>query len=292
MTTGYYALDHTNPNAIAKGYTWGFWGYPTMNQTPRAVVAHTTESLADQDGPDEGAENVANWFQTNDTFALYHTLVDADSTVRVVPAGLDGTTVHTAFHAAGFNSFTVGVSMALRADSWPKLRRDYRARVLQRYAAETALLCARWALPIVLRSKAEIDAGAKGITGHGILDPGYRSDPGAAFPWDEALALITTAMASAPGAATFTPQRSEDGDDDMPKLMKDKRGQWIEVSPAAQGYRNLTALNRPWDDLLAGLLDQEKHGLLDPIPRTAKGELDEKALPVLSDSALALYREL
>lgn len=43
---GYYALDHPNPRAIAKGYA-GFWGYTSMNHTPRAVVIHTTESLAD-----------------------------------------------------------------------------------------------------------------------------------------------------------------------------------------------------------------------------------------------------
>lgn len=291
MATGYYALEHPNPQAIAKGYD-GFWGYPTMNQAPRAVVTHTTESLADVDGPDEGAENVANWFQTNDTFALYHTLVDGDSTVRVVPAGLDGTVCHTAFHAAGYNSSTVGVSMALRADSWPLLPLDYRNRVFRRAAAETALLCTRWGLPIVLRTQAEVDAGAKGITGHGILDPGYRSDPGAAFPWDEYLALIKAAAAGTPGAGTFTPQRNDDDqdDDDMPKMMKSKSGAWLEVSPL--GYRNISLLQRPWDDLLAGLLDREKNGLIDPLPRNAKGDLDEKAFPILSDSALALMREL
>ena len=219
MATGYYSLDHPNPNALRKGYE-GFWGYSTMNQTPRAVVTHTTESLADLDGPDTGAENVANWFQTNDTFALYHTLVDGDTTVRLVPAGLDGTEPHTAFHTAGYNSFTLGISMALQAASWPRLPVDYRNRVLDRAAAEVALWCARWDLPIVARTKAEIDAGAKGITGHGILDPGYRSDPGAGFPWDDYLARI---KAAADG--TFTPQR-DDGDD-MPDYLLQLRDQTV-----------------------------------------------------------------
>jgi hypothetical protein len=143
----------------------------------------------------------------------------------------------------------------------------------------------------VARTKQEIDAGAKGITGHGILDPGYRSDPGAGFPWADYLELVKTMGTGNVSGATFTPQRDDDQDEDMPKLMKDKRGQWLEVT-AGVGFRNLTALGREWNDLLAGLLDKEKHGLLEPIPRTAKGELDEKAIPILSDSALAQYKEL
>lgn len=193
MTTGYYALDNPNPNATKKGYP-GFWGYLTMNQVPRAVTLHSTESFADLDGPDTGAENVANWFQTNDTFALYHTLVDYDSILKVVPAGLDGTVVHTAFHAAGYNSFTLGVSMALRADSWPTLPEHYKTQVLRNAAKETAALLVRHNLPPILRTKAEIDAGAKGVTGHGILDPGYRSDPGAQFPWPRFMQYVLEYM--------------------------------------------------------------------------------------------------
>ena len=34
MTTGYYLLDHRNPNAARFG---GFWGYPTMSQYGRHV---------------------------------------------------------------------------------------------------------------------------------------------------------------------------------------------------------------------------------------------------------------
>lgn len=210
MSTGYYALDHPNPNAVRKGYA-GFWGYVTMNHAPKAVVIHTTESLADLNGPDNGAESVANWFQTNDTFALYHTLVDADSTVRVVPAGLDGTTPHTAFHAAGYNSFTLGCSMALQAAAWPTLPVDYKNRVLDRAAAEVALWCRRWSIPVVARTKAEIDGGATGITGHGILDPGYRSDPGAGFPWAEFLTRVQVFGGRA--------QPPPEGDDDMPDYL-------------------------------------------------------------------------
>lgn len=193
----YFALEHPNPNAVAQGYA-GFWGYTSMNHTPRAVVIHTTESLADQDGPDNGAENVANWFQTNDTYALYHTLVDGDSTVRVVPAGLDGTQPHTAFHAAGYNSFTLGCSMAIQAAAWPTLPTDYRNRLLHRAAAEVGLWCQRWKIPVHPRTKAEIDGGVSGISGHGILDPGFRSDPGAGFPWAEFVIRVRAVVDQTP----------------------------------------------------------------------------------------------
>lgn len=184
MATGYYALDHPNPNAVRWGNPLGFWGYSTMNNEPQAIVLHTTEGIADLDGPDSGAENVANWFQTNDTFALYQTLVDSDSRVRMVPAGLDGTQPMTAFHAAGYNSRTLGCSMAMRADSWPFLPLEWQERTLNNAAAEVALWCLRWNIPVRKVTKAQVDAGERGITGHGILDPGYRSDPGTGFDWD------------------------------------------------------------------------------------------------------------
>jgi hypothetical protein len=262
--TGYYGLDHPNPNATAKGYP-GFWGYASMNQTPRAVVTHTTESFADLDGPDTGAENVANWFQTNDVFALYHTLVDGDSTVRMVPAGLDSTTTCTAFHAAGYNSYTLGVSMALRADSWPSLPADYASRVLDRAAAEVALWCARWQIPLVIRAKADVDAGAPGITGHGILDPGSRSDPdGAAFPWDDYLARIKAAS----GGGGAQPPGHDDYEEEFEMVAcEDVRGNfWVFDGWT---YKLAFKAGTSWDNVVnpwfvqaanAGLLKANKDG--------------------------------
>jgi hypothetical protein len=212
MTTGYYLLDHRNPNA---GRFGGFWGYSTMSQTPRVIVAHTTESLADLNGPDSGAENVANWFATNDTVASYHTLVDSDSTVRCLPAGLDGTTPHTAFHAAGCNSFSLGLSMAVQAHTWPELPALWVVRVLDRAAAEAALWCTRWDIPPVLITMDQAANGTKGILGHGMWDPGSRSDPGAGFPWADFLDRVRR------GA-----QPTTQGDDDMPTHLTTLDGSW------------------------------------------------------------------
>ena len=207
----YYLLDHRNPNAARFG---GFWGYPTMTVEPHSIVVHTTESLADLDGPDSGAENVANWFATNNTVASYHTLVDSDSTVDCLPAGLDGPP-YTAFHAAGYNSGFLGVSFAMRADCWPVIPEWWAAKILARGADVAAAWCARWKIPPVLRTKAEIDGGAAGITGHGILDPGYRSDPGAAFPWAHFITLVCDRV-------NGTPPTNED--DDVARLIQTPDG--------------------------------------------------------------------
>ena len=201
MTTGYYLLDHINPNAADRG-DGRYWGYATMLQTPRVIVVHTTESLADLNGPDSGAENVANWFATNNPppegRGSYHTLVDSDTTVRCLPAGLDGTTPHTAFHAAGCNSFSLGLSMAVQAHTWPDLPALWVVRVLNAAAAEAALWCARWDIPPVLITRTEAANGAKGILGHGMWDPGSRSDPGAGFAWTDFLNRVRGGRVSPP----------------------------------------------------------------------------------------------
>lgn len=259
MVAGYYALDHPNPNAVRKGYP-GFWGYPTMLYTPSAVVIHTTESLTDLGSPDHGAEDVANWFQTNDTFALYHTLVDSDSTVRVVPAGLDGTTPHTAFHCAGYNSWTLGLSMATQAAAWPSLPPSWVNATLERASTEAALWAVRWDIPVVARSKAEIDAGARGFTGHGWVDPGSRTDPGPAFPWDDFLARVRSKIVS-----TAVPTSMED---DMISAIRTPDGSVYLVVPGRPRV-SLAALFAPgtaWGTMEAALADLAKAGVLRKAP--------------------------
>ena len=219
MTTGYYLLSNPNPNAARFG---GFWGYPTMAQTPRVIGIHTTESFADLDGPDSGAENVANWFATNNTVASYHTLVDSDSTVRCLPAGLDGTVPHTAFHAAGANSWSLGLSFAMQAFNWPTLPAPWVAKILDRGAAEAALWCARWDIPPVLITREQAANGWKGFIGHGMWDPGSRSDPGAGFAWSDFLGRIQR------GPSRVNPPQPTEGDDDMLTLVESDNGTiWV-----------------------------------------------------------------
>jgi len=91
MTSEYYLLSHPNSNCPDRG-DGRYWGYAVMQGQPFLISVHTTESFADQLGEDTGAEAVAAYFTRTAEPASYHTIVDSDSTVRCLPAGLDGTT--------------------------------------------------------------------------------------------------------------------------------------------------------------------------------------------------------
>ena len=202
--TGYYLLDHPNPACPDRG-DGQYHGYAEMQAQPYLIAVHTTESFADELGDDMGAENVAAYFSRSTTPASYHTIVDSDSTVRCLPAGLDGTTVHTAFHCYGRNTGNLGVSFAMRAAEWETVSEAWKTAALTRAADEVALWCRRWDIPARLVDRDQADAGMSGITGHGILQPEDRTDPGAAtvfapslFPWDRFLAMVNERLGGVP----------------------------------------------------------------------------------------------
>jgi hypothetical protein len=212
VTTGYYLLDNPNPNAPGRG-DGQYWGYASMNSAPRCVVMHTAESVADVVGDDLGAENVARYFTTTtaDRAASYHTVVDSDSTVRCLPAGLDETTAHTAFHAYGVNSWCLGLSLAMRADSWPTVPQAWASKILNRAVNEAAAWCARWGIPAARITFTEAQAGGKGFMAHADTSPTDRSDPGAGFPWDLFLRLVAAQLDLGGSSVDPTPK-----DDPMP----------------------------------------------------------------------------
>ncbi len=251
----YYLLDHPNPNCPDRG-DGRYWGYAEMQAQPFLIAVHTTESFADELGADMGAENVAAYFSRTETAASYHTIVDSDSTVRCLPAGLDGTTVHTAFHCWNRNTGTLGVSFAMRASEWPTVSPAWATAALGRAADEVALWCRRWDIPARKVTRAEADAGVSGITGHGILQPEDRTDPGAAtvfdpslFPWDRFLGMVNERLNGG------TPEAEQEEFEMRACKMND--GQILLVDGM-----EFTVMPGSWDEINATLIELGRAGLI------------------------------
>ncbi len=188
------------------------------------VVVHTAESGTDFEGVDNKAENVAAFMQRRTTYGSYHMLGDSDSIIQAIPFGYEA--YHDASKMAGgerSNSCTIGVSLAMNSADWssPKLTGWRRGRLIE-VAAQMFFYAAKFLKeeigripdPVYLPEKADSDRkDASGFTGHGVRDPGRRSDPGKDFPWTEVLALYTKycqqagLMPSGAPAASPAPQQ-------------------------------------------------------------------------------------
>lgn len=205
--TGYYLLDHPNPAAVTNP-DGTYWGRQTMAGAPIWITVHTAESFADLIGDDLGAENVAGYFSRSTTPASYHTIVDADSKVPLLPAGLDELPVHVAYHCATGNTGNLGLAFACRSVEWPTMPADYRRRMLSNGADVAADWVRAHDIPIRKIVLAQFLAKVPGFTGHGIVQPEDRSDPGAAvvfepslFPWDEFLTMVADRLDATDGGA-------------------------------------------------------------------------------------------
>lgn len=154
-----------------------------------AIVVHTAENTPDFVAFDGGAEAVADWISRRDTYGSYHELVDSDSSILLVDYDDE------AFHdGTGGNRFSLGLSVATRADVWPLAPASWRAGAVEN-AAQAAARMARHVhakrgivVPAKRITAAQYRAGHAGFVSHGELDPGRRSDPGAEFPWSTFLA--------------------------------------------------------------------------------------------------------
>lgn len=199
--TGFYLLDHENPNAPRRGDGRRFWGYPSRRAGLRVLVAHTPETGLDLDPPDSSAERVARYFASTSRPASAHVNVDADSQVELLPDN------YTAFHVRGYNSSSWGCEISSHHRQWNDAPADHIAAIVDRAAAAFSVRCRGYNIPARFVTRGEVDAGAAGITGHQHLDPGRRRDPGDDFPWEAFLGLIRNHLGGNRLMASDTPRR-------------------------------------------------------------------------------------
>lgn len=195
MSTGYYGIDHPNPNRSQFNEQRRGGTKPSGT-----IVIHTAENAADVNPPDTGAENVAAFISRRSDYGSYHTLVDSDSILLYVP------TSYEAFHETSTNRWSVGISAAIRTTDWASQSAAYIEAVyrnLARAAAGEVVEFRKRGIEVPLRkiSKAEALKRVPGFIGHGDIDTARRSDPGKDFDWNRFFRYTAEAL----GQATPTP---------------------------------------------------------------------------------------
>lgn len=161
---------------------------PRRQPVSGVVVVHTAENTPDTVAFDGGAEAVANFIQGREDPGSYHDLCDSDSCINLVAYW------NEAFHdGTGSNRHSYGVSVATRADVWPLVPKAWRDGAVKQAAAAAARY-ARWVkntrgivIPARRITRAQSEQLEPGFISHAERDPARRTDPGAAFPWQQFL---------------------------------------------------------------------------------------------------------
>lgn len=190
----FYLLDNVQPNTQQ-------WGYPRRGASLSGTcIIHTAECAVDLDGPDSSAENCAEFIRTRTDYGSYHTLVDSDSVLEMVPYEYE------AWQDSETNPWAVGLSAAAQADGWlriPAGRRELFYRNLAVAAADFVAYMATKGItvPIMRITGAQARARVPGFCAHG--DSGInRHDPGADFDWELFFAYTRQAL----GGTAVVPQ--------------------------------------------------------------------------------------
>lgn len=189
----YYLYEHENRSAPRRTNGIRGWFYPSrLNGAPDLICLHSAENTPDYIGEDGGAEAVAAYQATTDRPSSYHVLVDSDSTIQMLPDEA------VAFGAVGANARGIHLSVATRAALWAGKPDWWRDAAVARLAVEVAARAVRWGIPLRRLTRDEYLAGYPGLVAHADVDPGRRSDPGAAFPWDVLLTAAASLLDPAP----------------------------------------------------------------------------------------------
>ncbi len=191
---GYALLDQPNPN--------GPHYYTRRKGSLVAFVQHITAGLQDygMEGDDHSAEKVVRYAQTTTRAVSWHTSVDSDSVVELLPLN------YTAFHCRGYNSRTAGQEISKRGTDWRSAPDDWVRRTLRNSAKAWAPKVKKYGMPLRHATRSEVDRSIAGdgrpvgFVGHFQLDPERRSDPGEVgtldtFPWARLFGYIREELA-------------------------------------------------------------------------------------------------
>lgn len=169
-------------------------------QTPRTIVIHGTVSPCIPGG----ARSVAKFFANHSQPTSAHYTVDPSEAIQSVGD-------HTVAYHCGYNQDSIGVELCD-----PQAGKDSRwadrnhVAMLERAAGLVAQLCLAYDIPIKRVTVADLKAGRHGICGHSDMSIAFRrsthTDPGAAFPWKQFLALVQSAATDLTAAPKPAPK--------------------------------------------------------------------------------------
>jgi hypothetical protein len=172
------------------------YGFPRRNGATASgtIGIHTAENRPDLAGVDTGAEDVAQFILTRTDFGSYHTLCDADSTIRMAPFDFE------TWGITSMNNWAIHIAGAVKAAHWAQLpteRREATVSAMALAAAHAAQWCFE-SLGIVVPARrltrAEALERRPGFVAHADADPARRTDPGDHFDWDRFFGLYRAAM--------------------------------------------------------------------------------------------------
>ena len=154
-----------------------------------AIVIHTAENKPHVEVPDRGAETVARFISLRGESGSYHSVVDSQNIVRIMPYEWE------AFHeSTGGNRWSLGLTFATRAAEWRELPSSWIDDLISNGAIEARAM-ADWVrntvgvvIPARRITAEEYRNKGAGFVTHADLDPERRSDPGSTFPWEDFLA--------------------------------------------------------------------------------------------------------
>lgn len=136
-----------------------------------------------------GARNVANDFHTTTHEASAHYVVDPGEIVQCLTERTIG------WHAPP-NTGSIGIELCDpqtgSSARWADAGHEAMLRLAARLVREVA---ARWKVPLVKLSAAQLKAGHRGICGHADVSAAFHqtdhTDPGTGFPWAHFMDLVT-----------------------------------------------------------------------------------------------------